>query len=261
MHKIFIKSNAAKFAALFMSFVLIITLAPSWTLSVNATETNPPASEQEELADVTDDAEDEDVDDDSEGDDEDDEEEADDDDDADDDSDDDDDADDDSNDDDDADDDSDDADDEEESDEAEEADGGEQGEEEPLEIPQINNIQNMVLMSAPAMLAAAADPGEGEGDGLEEGEVDEQKIAFAIDGWEDMSFTFRFACNGTGYLPLYSYDGKEWFDPMENEDWYAPIPPENGYIELIQNPVSLSSPSVVTMIFSGDIPLWIIPAL
>ena len=115
--------------------------------------------------------------------------------------------------------------------------GGEQGEEEPLEIPQINNMQNMVLMSAPAMLGAAADPGEGEGDEPEEGEVDEQKIAFAIDGWEDMSFTFEFSCNGLAYLPLYSYDGNEWIDPMENENPNAPIPLENGYIEFVQNPI------------------------
>ncbi len=114
--------------------------------------------------------------------------------------------------------------------------GGEQGEEEPLEIPQINNMQNMVLMSAPVMLGAAANPEEGEGDGTEEGEVDEQKIAFAIDGWEDTSFTFEFGCNGISHLPLYSYDGNEWIDPWENEDPYAPIPLENGYIEFIQNP-------------------------
>ena len=29
----------------------------------------------------------------------------------------------------------------------------------------------------------------------------------------------------------------------------------------MQKPVSFSSPSVVTIIFSGEIPLWIIPAL
>ena len=122
---------------------------------------------------------------------------------------------------------------EEQAQQQEPAEGGEQGEEEPLEIPQINNIQNMVLMSAPAMLGAAANPGEGEGDGPEEGEVDEQKVAFLIDGWEDLSFKFVFANEGAGHMPMYSYDGKEWIDPLNYD---APIPLESGYIEFIQNP-------------------------
>ncbi len=92
--------------------------------------------------------------------------------------------------------------------------GGEQGEEEPLEIPQINNIQNMVLMSAPAMLAAAADPGEGEEELKPE---DEHFVVVTFDNGADVSYSLE--C---------SFDGAEWFTltggliPLEAD--------ENGFV-------------------------------